>query len=82
MNYTEKLTKQLKEKGLKKTWLAKELMIHYENFWVKMKDNSFTKEEKEKINILIGEDSPEKTSILKHNNDARTLRRLAKSFTI
>lgn len=82
MNYTEKLSKQLKQKGLKKTWLASELLLRYEEFWTKMRDNSFSKEEKEKINILIGEDTKEKSTILKHNNDARTLRRLAKSFTI
>lgn len=82
MNYSEKLAKRLKEKGLKKTWLATNLRLHYESFWYKMKDNDFTKEEKEKIEILIGKDCPEKTSVLKENNDARMLRQFAKQFKL
>lgn len=82
MNYTERLTKRLKENGLKKTWLASQLRMHYESFWSKMTDNSFTKEEKEKIEVLIGKDSPEKLKILKENVDARNFRTLAKQFKL
>jgi len=62
--YKEKLEKQLKAKGTKKGWLAKALKMPYPKFWKKLRENEFTQDEKNRIKVLIGEDTEEKLQMM------------------
>ncbi len=80
MKYSEKVKGQLKDKGVKKTWLADALGLRYPDFWKKMSENAFSKDEKDKILALLGEDSPAKTEILKAKNFKKSLKQVLKSL--
>lgn len=84
MNYAERITARLKANGLKKTWIADQLSLRYTEFWEKMNGENgkkFTKEEKQKIDILSGPDSPQKTELIKRARISRDLKRLGKLVT-
>lgn len=80
MNYSEKITRQLKIKELRRTWLAQNLGMRYVIFLGKITDNSFTKEEKEKIKILLGDDSEEKRELMRKTSLKSTIKELLNSI--
>ncbi len=78
--YNEKIQKDIKNKGLKKTWIAAMLRMRYATFWEKMKHNKFTKDEQDKINILVGEDSDAKTNIIANAKTKAAFKLASKSL--
>lgn len=80
MKFSERVNKIIKEKGLKKSWLSDALSMRYVDYWRKMKDNSFTKEEKADIEVLLGDDTPYKEALLEKAARKRELKAELKSL--
>lgn len=80
MKFSEKINILMKQEGVKKTWLSENLLMRYKDFWQKMKENSFTKQEKKKIKILLNGNSEERNAILKKARLRKNLRDVLKEL--
>lgn len=53
MSYKQDLRKQIKKAGRTRNWISQQLDISRVTFWRKVNSDSFSKEEKKKINSLL-----------------------------
>lgn len=55
MKYKHELAKRIKKSGRSRKWISAQLEMSRQTFWRKVINDSFTKEEKQKIKTLLYE---------------------------
>lgn len=53
MTFKQKVRAKLSKDGRKNQWLADQMEMHRKTLWLKLKENSLTPQEKEKISVIL-----------------------------